>query len=817
MKPRFPVPRRDPAEVADPLFLRMIPNFRRETAYSVESKLRHCTRSPVAKAANLGFPRLGIGREWKKACEKFWAGGISEAELLQTASQLKARHWKLQIDAGLDVIPCNDFAFYDQMLDMMRLMGAVPPRFGGWSDGGIPLDVYFAMARGKQDPSGDAAPLEMTKWFDTNYHYLVPEFHPGLKFRLASEHPFQAVREARAAGVADPRPVLIGPATFLLLGKIVESGFNRLDRLDELTDVYAEILRRFDLLGVPWVQMDEPILTTDLTAEGMEIFRRAYRHLAASPGRPRILLAAYFGGLEENADAALAAGVEGLHLDLVSAPSQLYSILEKIPADFHLSLGVVDGRNVWRADLDKALHLLKSAADRLDSSRIEVAPSCSLLHCPLDVALETELDPEIKEWLAFGVQKLEEVATLTRALNEGETAVSDALEASRAILRKRRTSPRVVLPEARRAQAAVTDPMTRRTSPYPRRSRLQRDRFKLPLLPTTTIGSFPQTEEIRRLRADHRRGRITADQLQKELQAQTVKAIKFQEAAGLDVLVHGEFERTDMVEYFAQQMDGFTFTTHGWVQSYGTRAVKPPILYGDVRRRGAMTVEWAQFAQAQTPKPVKGMLTGPVTLLKWSFVRDDQPRAVTCEQLALAVREEVADLERAGIGIIQIDEPALREGMPLRRRDWGEYLNWAVRCFRLASGGVRDDTQIHTHMCYAEFNEILNSIADLDADVLSIEASRSRMDLLHSFEQFDYPNEIGPGVWDIHSPRVPSQEEIVALLEKAMRCVPPDRLWVNPDCGLKTRKWSEIIPALKNMVAAAKTIRARSLKASRVA
>jgi 5-methyltetrahydropteroyltriglutamate--homocysteine methyltransferase len=773
----------------------------------------------VAEAANLGFPRLGIGREWKKACEKFWAGGISEEELLQTAAQLKTRHWKLQADAGLDIIPCNDFAFYDQMLDMMRLVGAVPPRFGDGSVGGIPLAVYFAMARGtafraRQESAGGAAPLEMTKWFDTNYHYLVPEFHPGLHFRLASEHPFQAVLEARSAGVVNARPVLIGPATFLLLGKIVEDGFDRLERLAELTDVYAEVLRRFARLGVGWVQMDEPILTTDLTAEGREIFQRAYQRLTAASDRPRFLLATYFGALEQNAAAALASGVEGLHLDLVGAPSQLYSILDSIPADFHLSLGVVDGRNIWRTDLDKALHLLQSAASRLDPSQIEVAPSCSLLHCPLDVRLETELDPEIREWLAFGVQKLEEVALLTRALNEGETAVSEELEISRSILLKRRISPRVVLPEVRRAQAAVTDSMTQRTSPYPRRTRLQRDRFKLPLLPTTTIGSFPQTDEIRKLRADHRQGRITADQLQQELQAQTAKAIKFQEAAGLDVLVHGEFERADMVEYFAQQMDGFAFTAHGWVQSYGTRAVKPPILFGDVRRRGPMTVEWAKFAQALTSKPVKGMLTGPVTLLKWSFVRDDQPRAETCEQLALAVREEVADLERAGIGIIQIDEPALREGMPLRRRDWGEYLAWAVRCFRLASAGVRDDTQIHTHMCYAEFNEIMDAIADLDADVLSIEASRSRMDLLRSFEQYEYPNEIGPGVWDIHSPRVPSQKEIIALLEKAMLCVPPERLWVNPDCGLKTRKWSEIIPAVKNMVAAARTLRARIMKAS---
>ena len=723
----------------------------------------------------------------------------------------------MQADVGLDIIPCNDFAFYDQMLEMMRLVGAVGPRFGDGSEGEIPLDVYFAMARGKQGPAGDAAPLEMTKWFDTNYHYLVPEFHPDMKFRLASEHPSQAVQEARAAGVVNPRPVLIGPATFLLLGKIVENGFHRLDRLDELTEVYADVLRRFACMEVPWVQMDEPILATDLTAEGMEIFRRAYRRLTASPDRPRILLATYFGDLEDNTSAAWASGVEGLHLDLVSAPSQLDSIPENCPTDFHLSLGVVDGRNVWRTDLDGALQLLKRAAERLDPSRIEIAPSCSLLHSPMDVTLETELDPEIKEWLAFGVQKLEEVVLLTRAVNEGEAAVSEALEISREIQRKRRTSPRVVLPEVRRAQAAVTDQMTRRKSPYPTRSRLQRDRFRLPLLPITTIGSFPQTDEIRRLRADHRKGKISADQLQQELQAQTAKAIQFQEAADLDVLVHGEFERTDMVEYFAEQMDGFAFTSHGWVQSYGTRAVKPPILYGDVRRRGPMTVACTTFAQARTSRPVKGMLTGPVTLLKWSFVRDDQPRSDTCEQLALAVREEVADLERAGIGIIQIDEPALREGLPLHRRDWGEYLNWAVRCFRLASGGVRDDTQIHTHMCYAEFHEIMDSIADLDADVLSIEASRSRMDLLRSFEQYEYPNEIGPGVWDIHSPRIPSREEIIELLEKALLCIPPDQLWVNPDCGLKTRKWSEIIPALENMIAAAKTIRAKNLKASRVA
>jgi len=728
-------------------------------------------------------------------------------ELTSTASELNTRHWKLQQEAGIDIIPTGDFAFYDHMLEAIALLGAAPPRYGPAEGAEIDLETYFAMARGRQDETCDVTAMEMTKWFDTNYHYIVPEFYRGMDFRLASSQPFTAVESARSAGVTNPRPVLIGPVTFLLLGKTVEEGVDLTALLDSALDVYAEVLERFAAMGIEWVQIDEPELVMDLSDEARTLFDRAYNRLVWLDRRPRIMLATYFGGLRDNAELALGLEVDGLHLDLVRAPEQLENVLAGIGETTVLSLGVIDGRNVWRTDLDRALSLLRRAADAVGTERIQVAPSCSLLHCPIDLDREKTLDPEVKEWLAFGKQKLQEVAALTRALNEGESAVAEFFEASRDALERRHSSPRVTNHEVQQRLAAVTDEMTHRATPFPERIKLQQARLKLPPLPATTIGSFPQTREVRRLRADLKKGEITLQEYENTLEEEITRAIRFQEETGIDLLVHGESERGDMVEYFGEQLEGFIFTRFGWVQSYGSRATKPPIIFGDVHRPAPMTVRWSRFAQDNTTRPMKGMLTGPVTMMQWSFVRDDQPHRTTCRQLALAIRDEVLDLEQAGIKVIQIDEPAMREGLPLRRSEWGEYLAWAVRCFRLASSGVEDGTQIHTHMCYSEFNDIIESIAEMDADVISIEASRSRMELLNIFEDFVYPNCIGPGVYDIHSPRVPSSEEIIELLHRAMKFVSVERLWVNPDCGLKTRDWPEVRASLRNMVAAVREVR----------
>ncbi len=761
----------------------------------------------MAKSSNLGFPRLGIKREWKKASERYWSGRIDLEELIATADELTSRHWKLQMEAGIDIIPCNDFAFYDLMLDTVVLLGAVPERYGIGADAEIDIDTHFAMARGRQDETADVTAMEMTKWFDTNYHYIVPELTRGMNFRLASQHPFSAVERARRTGVENPRPVLIGPATFLLLGKVLDEGLMRAELLDAVVDVYIEVLGKFAAMGVEWVQVDEPALVLDLDEEGVELFRRAYERIAGTAQRPKVMIATYFGGLEDNLGLALGLGAEGLHLDLVRAPRQLDEVIARAGETLVLSLGVIDGRNIWRADLDRTSAILRLAANGLGGSqRIEVAPSCSLLHCPIDLEYETSLAPEIREWLAFGVQKLEEVAALAKTL-DGDAGFVQQFVSSRVALGRRHSSTRVTKPEVQKRLAKLDKKMTRRESRYEKRIEAQRKKLNLPQFPTTTIGSFPQTREIRKLRVALRKGELTREQYEKAIEEQTLKTIRFQEANGIDLLVHGEFERNDMVEYFGEQLEGYLFTKFGWVQSYGSRGVKPPIIFGDILRTGPMTVRWSKFAKENTGHPMKGMLTGPVTMLQWSFVRDDQPRKVTCQQLALAIRDEVIDLEAAGIDVIQIDEPAMREGLPLRRKDWPEYLDWAVRCFRITSSGVRDETQIHSHMCYSEFNDMMESIAAMDADVISIEASRSRMELLDSFEEFVYPNDIGPGVWDIHSPRVPSKEEIVELLHKAMKHVPRERLWVNPDCGLKTRDWPEVEASLKNMVAAAKQVR----------
>jgi len=749
-------------------------------------------------AHNLGFPRIGVQRELKKALEAFWQGTIDAEQLTAAGGSLRAQHWKAQQAAGIAHIPVGDFAYYDQMLNMTALLGAAPARFGF---GGTPLTLnqYFALARGTQDQPA----MEMTKWFDTNYHYIVPEFHPETHFTLDPAWLLAELDEALALGI-DAKPVLIGPLTYLYLGKEKQPGFSRLALLPQLVETYRELLGMLTARGVRWVQMDEPVLALDLPPAWVDALDAAYRALAENA--PRILLATYFDSVAAHAERLTALPLGGIHLDIVRAPAQLTTFLKKLPADQVLSLGIVDGRNVWRCDLNAALDILTPVRNVL-GERLWVGPSCSLLHVPTDLATETALDDEIKEWLAFAVQKLTETATLARGLRDGVEAIETALIAAETAQRNRRRSPRIHRPAIKARLNAMTDAAARRRSPYAIRARAQQTRFQLPPFPTTTIGSFPQTADIRHTRATFRRQEITAAAYQEKMRAEIRQVVKTQERIGLDVLVHGEAERNDMVEYFGEQLAGFAFTRNGWVQSYGSRCVKPPLIYGDVDRPQPMTVEWAQYAQSLSAKPVKGMLTGPVTILQWSFVRDDQPRAETAGQIALAIRDEVTDLERAGIGIIQIDEPAFREGLPLKRQDWDGYLAWAAHAFRLCSSGVADETQIHTHMCYSEFNDILPAIAAMDADVITIETSRSDMELLDGFREFNYPNEIGPGVYDIHSPRVPDTVEMVRLLEKARGVIPAERLWVNPDCGLKTRNWPEVDAALTRMVAAAQQLR----------
>jgi 5-methyltetrahydropteroyltriglutamate--homocysteine methyltransferase len=752
----------------------------------------------------LGFPPLGAARELKRATEGYWSGKTTRDTLLATAAELRSRHWRLQREAGIDLPPSNDFSLYDRVLDTCALVGAVPARYG-WSGPTVDLDTYFAMARGVQGGGKDVTAMEMTKWFDTNYHYIVPEFAEDQQFRLSSTKPVAEFTEAKQLGITTT-PVLVGPVTFLLLGKTKREGFDRLSLLDRLLPVYAEAIQQLAAAGAQWVQIDEPCLALDRTAGEREAFRKAYGFLAEKTGGAKLLLATYFAGLAENLATALALPTHGLHVDLVRAPEQLDALLEAWPKGRVLSLGVVNGRNIWRTDLDAALKPLERAVAKIGADALWVAPSCSLLHVPLDLDLETKLDSEILPWLAFAKQKLAEVATLTRALREGRKspAVAGALAQSAAAVAARRSSPLTLNAVVRQRVATISERDLRRATSFAERRKRQ---LELPPYPTTTIGSFPQTAEVRNARRRFLNGEMSPAEYDRFIEDQITKTLTLQEDIGLDVLVHGEFERNDMVEYFGEQLAGFAFTEHGWVQSYGTRYVKPPIIFGDVARPGPMTVRWSAFAQSKTRRPVKGMLTGPVTILQWSFVRDDQPRAETARQLALAIRDEVKDLEAAGIRVIQIDEPALREGMPLRQADWAGYQDWAVNAFRLATSGVADDTQIHTHMCYSEFNDVLQVIARMDADVISIENARSGSELLRAFQGYHYPNEIGPGVYDIHSPRVPTVNEIVAALS-AMRGVLDERqIWVNPDCGLKTRGWAETVPALKNLVAAAQQLR----------
>lgn len=760
-------------------------------------------------AHNLGFPRIGAQRELKFTLEKYWRGDINQATLKQQAADLRARHWQEQADAGLDLIPVNDFSFYDHILDHSTLLGCVPPRFEH-DEGEVSLDAYFRMARGRAPNGQPAAACEMTKWFDTNYHYIVPEFYPQQDFKISSRKLFDEVSEAKNLGY-NIKPVIPGPLTWLWLGKTKQGNFNKLNLLEKLIPVYGEILNRLEKLGVEWVQIDEPILVLDLSQEWKQAFEKTYNLLQSAP--VKLLLTTYFGALEDNLKCAVSLPVAGLHVDAVRAPQELTTVIDQLPAYKILSVGIIDGRNIWRTDLQNSLRALETAQAHL-GDRLWVAASCSLLHVPVDLAQEDKLDNEIKSWLAFALQKTDEISLLKKALTDGRQSVQTALENSDTCNLSRRQSNKINRDAVKQRLISVTERMAQRNSPFQQRSRLQRQKLSLPIYPTTTIGSFPQTPEIRRTRHEFKQNKITANKYIKLMQQEINSVVKKQEALGLDVLVHGEPERNDMVEYFGELLSGFAFTRFGWVQSYGSRCVKPPIIYGDVVRPQAMTVEWSRYAQSCTEKPMKGMLTGPVTILNWSFVRDDQPRSKTCAQIALALRDEVTDLEQAEIKIIQIDEAALREGLPLRKKEWKNYLDWAVKSFRLTASGVNDETQIHTHMCYSEFNDIIESIAEMDADVITIETSRSDMELLDVFEHFDYPNEIGPGVYDIHSPNIPDVEQIIKLMQKAAERIPAERLWVNPDCGLKTRGWPEVEAALKNMVTAAAVLRQQSLATS---
>ncbi len=755
-------------------------------------------------AANLGYPRLGAKRELKWALESYWAGKTKAADLLQTAKELRLEHWKVQQAAGIDAIPSNDFSLYDHVLDTTMMVGAIPQRYSKLKNP-TELDLYFAMARGTQRNGQTFAAMEMTKWFDTNYHYIVPEIEKDQVYRLASAKVVDEFIEAKEAGI-HTRPILLGPVSYLLLSKSTTADGVPLNTLAKLIPVYVEVLQRLASAGADWVQIDEPCLVLDLDEAARKAYAEAYKQLG-QVANIRLLVATYFGGLGDNLELAKGLPVYGLHIDLVRAPQQLDQVLAQWPAEKTLSLGVVDGRNIWRTDLDAALKKVQAAVSALGAERVQIAPSCSLMFSPHDLNLETKLDGELKSWLAFARQKLDELTLLKKAVSEGVESVAESFKVNREALKSRRESPRTHNQQVRQRLEAVDESMLHRAHDFQTRKEAQARKLALPPLPTTTIGSFPQTAEVRAQRSAKNKGSLTQVQYDEFLKAEIARTIQKQEEIGLDVLVHGEFERTDMVEYFGERMTGIAFTQNGWVQSYGSRAVRPPIVFGDVARPAPMTVEWSAYAQSLTSKPVKGMLTGPVTILEWSFVRDDQPRALTCRQLALAIRDEVLDLERAGIRVIQIDEPAFREGFPLRKAEQNDYLKWAIESFKLASSGVRDETQIHTHMCYAEFDNIIEAIGRMDADVISIEASRSKMELLDAFKQYQYPGDIGPGIYDIHSPNVPSQAEIESLLEKAAQVVPIERLWINPDCGLKTRQWEQVIPALTNMVNAAHTVR----------
>ncbi len=749
---------------------------------------------------NLGFPRIGKKRELKFALEKYWQQQTTQIELQQTAAELRQQHWQDQ--SALDFVPVGDFSFYDQVLDTSFLLGNIPERVNQIESD--ELDNYFRVARGRS--AGDSGSLcvnagEMTKWFDTNYHYIVPEFDKNTQFSLNADRLLSQIDEAKQQGVK-VKPVIIGPVTYLYLGKS-KDGSDKLDLLNKLLAVYTQLLEILEQQGIEWVQIDEPILVTELSKPWQRAFNQAYAQLI----KPtlKILLATYFGQLKENLALACKLPVNGLHLDVINAKDELAQVISNLPNNRALSLGVINGRNIWKTDLADTLNWLEPI-HKLLQDRLWLAPSCSLLHVPVDLNSEQALDDDIQLSLAFAVQKLAELEILAKALDGGRDSACKQLSDNAAAIRNRKQSKQVHNDTVKQSVKEINDTMGQRHSSYKQRAEIQAKKLALPLFPTTTIGSFPQTAEIRKTRRDYRLGLLDDEQYQKAMHEEIKTCVREQESLGLDVLVHGEAERNDMVEYFGEQLKGFSFTQFGWVQSYGSRCVKPPIIVGDVSRPKPMTVDTIKYAQSLTNKPMKGMLTGPVTILNWSFVRDDQPRSETCLQLALAIRDEVLDLEQAGIQIIQIDEAALREGLPLRQSQWKYYLDWAIQAFRITANGVSDETQIHTHMCYSEFNDIIAEIAAMDADVITIETSRSDMELLDVFDQFDYPNGIGPGVYDIHSPNIPSTDSMVELMEKAAQRIPPQRLWINPDCGLKTRGWDEVKPAIKNLVAASKQL-----------
>ncbi len=777
------------------------------------------------RTQNLGYPRIGRRRELKRAVEAFWNGDLTEEDLEKEGANLRQAHWENQRDAGIDLIPSNDFSYYDQVLDMSCLLGNMPKRFGWKAGTPIDLNLLFRMARGNADnPNGEnhaeccaahgpQLACEMTKWFDTNYHYLVPEFNEETKFQLSSNKVFEEYSEAKDLGL-ETVPVLVGPFTYLTIGKEIDAAqsFDRYSLIKQLLPVYEEILSRLTAIGATSVRLDEPALALDLKDSHRETIKEIYTILTKKNPDIAIHVATYFGELKENLGTLLSLPVAGFHIDGIRGGSEISTAIAAIEdTEQILSLGLVDGRNIWKTNLKAAYATLKSAIEKLGADRVILSPSCSLLHVPVCLAQEEGLDPEIKNWLSFADEKLAELTTLRDTL-DGKSTAKEAMLANDQAIQSRRLSQRVTVPHVQARIAALREDMASRNTPFPDRQKLQSEKLQLPAFPTTTIGSFPQTTAVRDARSNFRKGEWSDSQYQTFLRLMTSDCIQMQERAGLDVLVHGEFERNDMVEYFGEKLDGFLFTRYAWVQSYGSRCVKPPIIYGDVSRPEPMTVEWAKYAQSQTAKPMKGMLTGPVTILQWSFVRDDQARRDTTLQIALAIRDEVVDLEAAGLPIIQIDEAAIREGLPLRRDKWKEYFHWAVRAFRIASSGVKDETQIHTHMCYSEFNDMLEAIREMDADVITIENARSGLELLEAFAEFDYPNEIGPGVYDIHSPRVPAIEEMVDLLDRAATVLPAGNLWVNPDCGLKTRGWEEVKPSLERMVKAAGKLREHAPK-----
>lgn len=751
-----------------------------------------------------GFPRVGAFRELKFAQEKYWRKEISEQELLAVAKDLREKNWKHQAAANADYVAVGDFTFYDHILDLQVATGAIPARFG-FDSQNLSLEQFFQLARGNKDQFA----IEMTKWFDTNYHYLVPEFHADTEFKANAKHYVQQLKEAQALGLK-AKPTVVGPLTFLWVGKEKgEVAFDRLSLLPKLLPVYVEILTALVEAGAEWIQIDEPALTVDLPKEWVEAYKDVYATL--SKVSAKILLGTYFGSVAEHAALLKALPVDGLHIDLVRAPEQLDAFADY---DKVLSAGVIDGRNIWRANLNKVLETVEPLQAKL-GNRLWISSSCSLLHTPFDLSVEEKLKankPDLYSWLAFTLQKTQELRVLKAALNEGRDSVAEELAASQAAADSRANSSEIHRADVAKRLADLPANADQRKSPFADRIKAQQAWLNLPLLPTTNIGSFPQTTEIRQARAAFKKGELSVADYEAAMKKEIALVVEEQEKLDLDVLVHGEAERNDMVEYFGELLSGFAFTQYGWVQSYGSRCVKPPIIFGDVSRPEAMTVAWSTYAQSLTKRPMKGMLTGPVTILQWSFVRNDIPRSTVCKQIALALNDEVLDLEKAGIKVIQIDEPAIREGLPLKRADWDAYLNWAGESFRLSSAGCEDSTQIHTHMCYSEFNDILPAIAAMDADVITIETSRSDMELLTAFGEFKYPNDIGPGVYDIHSPRVPTEAEVEHLLRKAIEVVPVERLWVNPDCGLKTRGWKETLEQLQVMMNVTRKLRAELAK-----